>query len=58
MQQYPCAFEFNELFLIHLHDHVHSCQFGTFVGNCQKDRIDLRHVFDRFYLRKLLIFIF
>jgi myotubularin-related protein 6/7/8 len=43
MQQFPCAFQFNELYLIHLHDHVNSCQFGTFVGNCQKDRIDLRY---------------
>jgi myotubularin-related protein 6/7/8 len=41
-QQYPCAFEFNEKFLIKLHEHVYSCQFGTFIGNCQKERIDLR----------------
>lgn len=42
MQQYPCSFEFNELYLIHLHDHAHSCQFGTFIGNCEKDRVDLK----------------
>jgi hypothetical protein len=36
------AFEFNERFLLTLHDHVQSCQFGTFVGNCEKDRLDLR----------------
>ncbi|KAG1671098.1 Myotubularin-related protein 8 [Nymphon striatum] len=42
MQQFPCAFQFNERFLLTLHDHVYSCQFGTFVGNCEKDRLDLR----------------
>ena len=41
-QQFPCAFEFNEIFLIKLHEHVYSCQFGTFIGNCQKDRIELK----------------
>uniref|UniRef100_U5EVV2 phosphatidylinositol-3,5-bisphosphate 3-phosphatase n=1 Tax=Corethrella appendiculata TaxID=1370023 RepID=U5EVV2_9DIPT len=42
MQQRHDAFEFNERFLLILHDHVQSCQFGTFIGNCEKDRIDLR----------------
>lgn len=42
MQQFPCTFQFNETFLLTLHDHIHSCQFGTFVGNCEKDRLDLR----------------
>lgn len=41
-QQYPCAFQFNERFLLTLHDHVYSCQYGTFIGNCEKDRLDLR----------------
>ncbi|XP_064482258.1 myotubularin-related protein 6-like isoform X1 [Ornithodoros turicata] len=41
-QQFPSAFQFNERFLLTIHDHVYSCQFGTFVGNCEKDRIDLR----------------
>ena len=40
--QFPCAFQFNEPFLLTLHDHVYSCQFGTFIGNCEKDRIDLK----------------
>ncbi|CAF0878280.1 unnamed protein product [Adineta ricciae] len=40
-QIYPTAFEFNERFLISLHDHSHSCQYGNFVGNCEKDRLDL-----------------
>ncbi|XP_026840751.1 myotubularin-related protein 6 isoform X2 [Drosophila persimilis] len=42
MSQRSEAFEFNERFLLILHDHVHSCQFGTFVGNCEKDRLDLK----------------
>ncbi|KAM9180340.1 LOW QUALITY PROTEIN: phosphatidylinositol-3,5-bisphosphate 3-phosphatase MTMR8 [Dugong dugon] len=37
MEQLPCAFEFNENFLLEIHDHVFSCQFGNFLGNCQKD---------------------
>nr|XP_018898437.1 PREDICTED: myotubularin-related protein 6 isoform X1 [Bemisia tabaci] len=41
-EQYPRAFQFNENFLLTLHDHLSSCQFGTFIGNCEKDRIDLR----------------
>ncbi|CAF1610320.1 unnamed protein product [Adineta ricciae] len=41
-QIYPSAFEFNERFLISLHDHCHSCQYGNFIGNCEKDRLDLR----------------
>ncbi|XP_059484789.1 myotubularin-related protein 6 isoform X1 [Neocloeon triangulifer] len=40
--QYPLTFQFNERFLLALHDHVQSCQYGTFVGNCEKDRLDLR----------------
>ncbi|XP_051169352.1 myotubularin-related protein 8 [Leptopilina boulardi] len=38
LQQYPYAFQFNEVFLLTLHDHVNSCQYGTFVGNCEKER--------------------
>ena len=40
-QIYPTAFEFNERFLNSLHDHSHACQYGNFVGNCEKDRLDL-----------------
>lgn len=42
IQQFPSTFQFNERFLLTLHDHVQSCQYGTFIGNCEKDRIDLR----------------
>ncbi|XP_048192433.1 myotubularin-related protein 8 isoform X2 [Perognathus longimembris pacificus] len=44
MEQFPCAFEFNENFLLEIHDHIFSCQFGNFLGNCPKDREDLRVV--------------
>lgn len=42
-EQFPCAFEFNERFLIAIHNHVYSSQFGTFLGNCQKERRDMRY---------------
>ncbi|TRY88057.1 hypothetical protein DNTS_000039 [Danionella cerebrum] len=42
MQQFPCAFEFNERFLIQLHTQIYSCQFGNFIGNCQKEHRDLK----------------
>ncbi|XP_037303464.1 myotubularin-related protein 6 isoform X2 [Manduca sexta] len=42
LRQRPEAFQFNERFLLTLHDHAHACQYGTFVGNCEKDRRDLR----------------
>lgn len=38
----PTTFEFNERFLLILHDHVTSCQYGTFIGNCEKERGDLK----------------
>lgn len=41
-QQRPAAFQFNDRFLLTLHDHIQSCQYGTFIGNCEKDRVDLR----------------
>uniref|UniRef100_A0A8C3A8E6 Myotubularin phosphatase domain-containing protein n=1 Tax=Cyclopterus lumpus TaxID=8103 RepID=A0A8C3A8E6_CYCLU len=41
-EQFPCAFEFNERFLIAIHTHIYSCQYGTFLGNCQKERRDMR----------------
>ncbi|KAJ6662289.1 hypothetical protein lerEdw1_012453 [Lerista edwardsae] len=41
-EQFPRAFEYNEAFLLQLHEHVHSCQFGNFIGNCQKEREELK----------------
>ncbi|KAM7094785.1 phosphatidylinositol-3-phosphate phosphatase MTMR1 isoform 3-T3 [Ciconia maguari] len=38
-KQFPAAFEFNELFLITILDHLYSCLFGTFLCNCEKERL-------------------
>ncbi|XP_045503305.1 myotubularin-related protein 4 isoform X1 [Colias croceus] len=40
MLQFPCAFEFNEAYLIKLATHVHSCMFGTFLCNSRRERAD------------------
>lgn len=37
--KFPAAFEFNELFLITILDHLYSCLFGTFLCNCEKERL-------------------
>ncbi|CAK5277608.1 unnamed protein product [Mycena citricolor] len=37
-RQYPTRFEFNERFLRQLHYHLYSCQFGTFLFNCERER--------------------
>ncbi|XP_053180339.1 myotubularin-related protein 7a [Scomber japonicus] len=41
MEQFPCAFEFNERFLITIHSHIYSCQYSNFIGNNQRERIEL-----------------
>lgn len=59
LQQYPHKFQFNEFFLITLHDHVHSCQHGTFIGNSEKERQILRYYFQVViysYISNLLYF--
>ncbi|XP_048369900.1 myotubularin-related protein 1 isoform X6 [Sphaerodactylus townsendi] len=38
-KQFPAAFEFNELFLITILDHLYSCLFGTFLYNSEHQRI-------------------
>ncbi|XP_062856501.1 myotubularin-related protein 7a [Trichomycterus rosablanca] len=38
MEQFPCAFEYNEKFLISIHDHIHSCHYGNFISNSEKER--------------------
>lgn len=40
--QFPCSFEFSEEFLILLFEHAYASQFGTFLGNCQKDKVELK----------------
>ncbi|XP_073501505.1 phosphatidylinositol-3-phosphate phosphatase MTMR7 [Phyllobates terribilis] len=42
MEQFPCAFEFNERFLVHIQHHIYSCQYGNFLCNCEKERKELR----------------
>lgn len=37
-RQKPLAFEFNERFLLDINEHAYSCLYGTFLGNCDKDR--------------------
>ncbi|XP_051968580.1 myotubularin-related protein 8 [Xyrauchen texanus] len=41
-EQFPCAFEFNERYLIEIHDEVYACQYGNFIGNCQKERLEMK----------------
>lgn len=41
MNQFPTAFEFNEEFLLVLHDHAYSCQYGTFLGNNERERYQM-----------------
>jgi myotubularin-related protein 9 len=38
LQQYPCAFEFNEAFLLAMAEHSQASRYGTFLFDCQKDR--------------------
>ncbi|XP_030017929.1 myotubularin-related protein 1a isoform X5 [Sphaeramia orbicularis] len=38
-RQFPSAFEFNELFLITVLDHLYSCLFGTFLYNSEQERM-------------------
>ncbi|KAJ7087792.1 protein-tyrosine phosphatase-like protein [Mycena epipterygia] len=37
-RQFPDRFEFNERFLHQLYYHLYSCQFGTFLYNCERER--------------------
>ncbi|XP_051537236.1 myotubularin-related protein 1-like isoform X1 [Myxocyprinus asiaticus] len=38
-RQFPSAFEFNEVFLITVLDHLYSCLFGTFLFNSELERV-------------------
>lgn len=37
-RQFPQRFEFNERYLKQLYYHLYSCQFGTFLYNCERER--------------------
>jgi myotubularin-related protein 6/7/8 len=42
LRQFPTRFEFNERFLRRLLYHLYSCQYGTFLYNSEKDRLNAR----------------
>lgn len=58
LHQHPTRFEFNERFLRRLLYHLYSCQFGTFLFNSEKERVDCnarertRSVWDYFLARR------
>ena len=58
LHQHPTRFEFNERFLRRLLYHLYSCQYGTFLYNNEKDRVEAkikgktRSVWDYFLSRK------
>ncbi|TQV92587.1 hypothetical protein V2A60_009059 [Cordyceps javanica] len=58
IRQYKNRFEYNERFLRRLLYHLHSCQYGTFLYNSEKQRVDAKvmertsSVWDYFLCRK------
>ncbi|PWY72411.1 protein phosphatase [Aspergillus heteromorphus CBS 117.55] len=58
LYQHPTRFEFNERFLRRLLYHLYSCQFGTFLYNNEKERVEsnakgrTRSVWDYFLARR------
>lgn len=40
MRQYPLSFEFNENFLLTIHEHSTSCAYGTFLFDCELQRVE------------------
>ena len=58
LHQQPTRFEFNERFLRRLIYHLYSCQYGTFLYNSEKERVEARvrektrSVWDYFLSRK------
>lgn len=58
LHQYPTRFEFNERFLRRLLYHLYSCQYGTFLYNNEKERLEAhlrdktRSVWDYFLSRR------
>jgi myotubularin-related protein 6/7/8 len=40
--QFPTLFEFNVQFLTDIAYHAFSLKFGTFIGNCEKERTELK----------------
>ena len=44
MRQFPGAFEYNENVLIAIADEAYSCRFGTFLDNCERERVERERV--------------
>lgn len=42
MNQFPCSFEFAPSLLIFLFEHSYCSQFGTFLGNCEAERVKMQ----------------
>jgi len=42
LRQYPTRFEFNERFLRRLFYHLYSCQYGNFLYNNEKERVEAK----------------
>uniref|UniRef100_A0A0K0F2Q0 Myotubularin-related protein MTM-9 (projected from Caenorhabditis elegans ortholog mtm-9) n=1 Tax=Strongyloides venezuelensis TaxID=75913 RepID=A0A0K0F2Q0_STRVS len=38
MRQYPASFEFNEDFLLVIFEHAYASEFGSFLGNCEREK--------------------
>eukprot|EP00946_MAST-07B_sp_MAST-7B-sp1_P001115 g1115.t1 len=44
MRQFPTAFEYNENVLITIADEAYSCRFGTFLDNCERERMERNRI--------------
>jgi hypothetical protein len=42
VRQFPFAFEFSERALLVMGHHLYSCRFGTFLFNCERERLEAR----------------
>ena len=58
MNEYPRDFEFTENFLIDLYRVSQSCEFGTFLGNCERERAVIFFFFFLFFLFFLFFSLF
>lgn len=39
VRQFPHYFEYSIRYILTLADHIYSCRFGTFLGNCEQERV-------------------
>uniref|UniRef100_A0A182Q0D6 Myotubularin phosphatase domain-containing protein n=1 Tax=Anopheles farauti TaxID=69004 RepID=A0A182Q0D6_9DIPT len=40
--QFPCSFEYDHRLLVTLFEHSYFSQYGTFLGDCERDRVQLK----------------